>query len=158
MPARVAADPPPDRPPEEGSPKEPAAPKYRRPDEETVRWAADRALRRSGGSFPSQAALRRAMLKLLHEREPLFALGGPRMRKLLIGSPGLELRIRYAERSSRRPLSRCPVCAGALTPIRNRTLLDDRVTLGYRCRRCGYWTHLRRRVPVRYEFLPGRGP
>ncbi|MHB8351294.1 MAG: hypothetical protein ACYDFT_01155 [Thermoplasmata archaeon] len=119
-----------------------------------VRWAAHRALIRPGRPFASQAALRRELLEVLRRRDPLFALGERRMRELLVGTPGLHLKVRYAERASRRPLSRCPVCGRALRPIRNRTLWDDHVTLGYRCPSCGYWTHLNRRVPVRYQFLP----
>jgi DNA-directed RNA polymerase subunit RPC12/RpoP len=129
-------------------------PRFRRPDAETVRWAAHGAIAKGGRAFPSQAALRRALLPVLRRKDPLFALGGRRMRTLLVESPGLHLRVRYAERETRSPLSRCPVCGGALATIRNRTLFDDEVTLGYRCPRCGYWTHLKRRVPVRYVFLP----
>jgi DNA-directed RNA polymerase subunit RPC12/RpoP len=131
-----------------------APPAYRRPKPEDVRWAARRALVRAGRSFPSQAAMRRALLPLLQSRDARFALGGRRMRALLVEAPGLRLRIRYGERSSRRPMSACPVCDHPLRPIRNQTLLGDEVTLGYRCERCGYWTHLKRRVPVRYIFLP----
>lgn len=129
-------------------------PKYRRPDPDTVRWAANRALVRPGRPFPSQAALRRALLPVLRGRDPLFSLGERRMRRLLLSVPGLHLKVQYAERPTRRPLTRCPVCGERLTSIRNRTLLGDEVTLGYRCPKCGYWTHLKRRVPVRYQFLP----
>ncbi|MGI0053860.1 MAG: hypothetical protein ACREC5_03360 [Thermoplasmata archaeon] len=109
---------------------------------------------RPGRPFGSQAELRRALLRELRGRDRRFALGGRRMREILLELPGIELKVRFAERPTRRPLARCPVCASDLVPIRNRTLWGDRVTLGYRCRRCGYWTHLRRRVPVRYEFVP----
>jgi DNA-directed RNA polymerase subunit RPC12/RpoP len=129
-------------------------PAFRRPKEDDVRWAARRALGRAGRSYPSQAAMRRALLPVLRTRDPKFALGGRRMRALLVEAPGLRLRIRYGQRSSRRPMSACPVCDHPLRAIRNRTLLGDEVTLGYRCTRCGYWTHLKRRVPVRYIFLP----
>jgi hypothetical protein len=142
------------RPPEPGPspPGEPGGPSFRRPDEETVRRVARRTLAR-GRAYPSQAALRRELLPLLQQEDPLYRLGGRRLRALLVEAPGIELRVRYAERPTRRPLDRCPVCGGELRPIRNRTLLDDRVTLGYRCRRCRYWTHLRRRVPTRYQFV-----
>jgi hypothetical protein len=130
------------------------APRYRRPGVEAVRWAALRALVRPARPFASQAALRRALLPLLRKKDPLFAIGGRRMRALLLEVPGLRLRVRYAERPTRRPLARCPVCGGSVRPIRNQTLLGDEVTLGYRCGRCAYWTHLKRRVPVRYRFVP----
>lgn len=130
-----------------------AAPKYRRPPADLVQSVARKALGRVGRPIRSQAALRRALLPSLTAKDPLFVLGGWRLRKVLLDAPGVRVDVRYAERPTRRPLDRCPVCRSALRPIRNRTLEGDRVTLGYRCTRCAYWTHLRRRVPVRYRFF-----
>ncbi len=58
----------------------------------------------------------------------------------------------YAERGPGAIPRLCPVCGSGLEPIRNSTLDGPRVELGARCRSCGYWTHLKRRVPVRYSF------
>jgi hypothetical protein len=128
-------------------------PKYRLPPGDLVRSTARRQLGRMGLRARSQAGLRRALLPSLAAKDPLFVLGGWRLRKLLLDSPGIRVDVRYAERPTRRPLQRCPVCRSSLRPIRNRTLEGDRVTLGYRCTHCAYWTHLRRRVPVRYRFV-----
>ena len=128
-------------------------PRFRRPPADVVRSVARRSLGRIGGRVPSQAALRRALLPGLRAKDPLFVLGGVRLRQILLDAPGVRVEVRYAERPTRRPLQRCPVCHSALRPIRNRTLEGDRVVLGYRCTHCDYWTHLRRRVPVRYRFL-----
>ncbi len=142
---------------DEGSPDKPgrpeSSPKYRRPPADLVRSVARRTLGRTGGRIRSQAALRRAVLPTLAAKDPLFVLGGLRLRRILLGAPGVRVEVRYAERPTRRPLPRCPVCRSEVRPIRNRTLEGDRVTLGYRCTRCAYWTHLRRRVPVRYRFV-----
>jgi hypothetical protein len=129
------------------------APKFRLPPADLVRSVARRQLGRMGQSARSQAGLRRAVLPSLATKDPLFRLGGWRLRKLLLDSPGIRVDVRYAERPTRRPLQRCPVCRSPLRPIRNRTLEGDRVTLGYRCTHCAYWTHLRRRVPVRYRYV-----
>jgi hypothetical protein len=128
-------------------------PKYRLPPGDLVRTTARRQLGRMGEAARSQAGLRRALLPSLAAKDPLYVLGGWRLRKLLLDSPGFRVDVRYAERPTRRPLQRCPVCRSPLRPIRNRTLEGDRVTLGYRCTHCAYWTHLRRRVPVRYRFV-----
>jgi hypothetical protein len=127
---------------------------YRRPDAEAVRLAAHRALQRNRAAIDSQAAFHRSLLPILRRGDPLFALGPARMRRLLIGVPGIRVDVRYAERERRSAVSRCPVCGAKVRPIRNATLLGDEVTLGYRCTRCAYWTHLRRRVPIRYQFSP----
>ncbi len=118
-----------------------------------MRSVAWRVLGRVGRPLSSQAALRRAVLPLLAEQDPLFVVGGWRLRQLLLDVPGIRIDVRYTERRTRRPLPYCPVCRSPLRTIRNRTLEGDRVTLGYRCTRCVYWTHLRRRVPVRYRFV-----
>ncbi len=128
-------------------------PKYRLPPGDLVRSVARRQLGRMGQAARSQAGLRRAVLPSLASKDPLFVLGGWRLRKILLDSPGIRVDVRYAERPTRRPLQRCPVCRSPVRPIRNRTLEGDRVTLGYRCTHCAYWTHLRRRVPVRYRFV-----
>jgi hypothetical protein len=129
------------------------APRYRLPPGDLVRSVARRQLGRMGLAARSQAGLRRAVLPSLTTKDPLFVLGGWRLRKLLLDSPGIRVDVRYAERPTRRPLQRCPVCRSPLRPIRNRTLEGDRVTLGYRCTHCAYWTHLHRRVPVRYRYV-----
>ncbi|MGC2289551.1 MAG: hypothetical protein WA688_06815 [Thermoplasmata archaeon] len=142
---------------DEGSPGKPrgreARLKYRLPPGDLVRSVARRQLGRMGLAARSQAGLRRALLPSLAAQDPLFVLGGWRLRKFLLDSAGVRVDVRYAERPTRRPLQRCPVCWSAVRPIRNRTLEGDRVTLGYRCTHCTYWTHLRRRVPVRYRFV-----
>jgi ribosomal protein L34E len=128
---------------------------YRIPPADAVRDAAREVIVQGGRGFPSQAAFRAALLSTLRKEERRFALGGRRMRHLLVNTPGVRLHVLYALRPTRRPMGSCPICGAEVRPIRNHTLLGDEVTLGYRCGRCGYWTHLARRVPVRYRFLPG---
>lgn len=130
----------------------------RRPERDVVRTAAREALGHAADRLPSQAAFRRALLPILREIDPGFVLGSRRMRAMLQGAPGIRMRVRYRETEDRTPLHACPVCANPVEPIRNRTLLGDEVVLGYRCTRCAYWTHRKRRVPVRYSFVRiGRG-
>jgi hypothetical protein len=133
---------------------ESAPPRFRRPPPEAVRLAAQRALRRNRASIDSQAALWRALVPILRQEDPKFALGKRRMRHILVGAPGVRMDVRYTERERRSRVDQCPVCGGKVRPIRNATLWGDEVTLGYRCVQCAYWTHLRRRVPTRYRFSP----
>ncbi len=145
----------------EGPPPADDAPtvRYRVPDETAVRRAARRVLRSGRPSYPSQASFRTAVERELRRDDPLAVLGGARLRRLLIDAPGVRLSVRYTERDDDRPVEECPVCGGALQPVRNRTLTGGLVVLGQRCTRCDYWTHRARRVPVRYAFSRGgRGP
>ena len=132
-----------------------AEPRYHRPGPEAVERAARAALARPASRGASQRELLARVLPILRRRDPIAALGGRRLRGILLDVPGVRLDVSYREEATRRPLTRCPVCSGPILPIRNRTLDEDRVTLGYRCPKCGYWTHLRRRVPVRYSIRLG---
>ncbi len=132
------------------------------PDE--VRSAALELVRRSRGAFSSQGELLRAVRRRLRAEDPLAAVGGARLRRLLITTPGVRVEVEFAERNVPGPLVACPVCGGAVVPIRNQTKDAAAVTLGVRCPTVGYWTHRKRRVPVRYTFRaampgpPARGP
>ncbi len=126
--------------------------RFRRPAAELVQRMARRVVRGGKASYPSQAAFRSALLHHIRREEPLATIGGARLRRLLVGVPGVRLSVRYTERHDRRPLVKCPVCSSELVPIRNRTLTGETVVLGQRCVRCDYWTHAERRVPVRYTF------
>jgi hypothetical protein len=128
--------------------------RFTRPGAEEIRAAALSAIRRRRGAFPSQGELLRAVRRHLHGEDPLAALGGRRLRHLLIATPGVHLDVLYAERPGRPRPSICPVCGGPLRPIGNRTLDGGSVTIGDRCPACGYWSHQRPRVPVRYSFRP----
>jgi len=126
--------------------------RFRRPPAELVQRAARRLVRGGKATFGSQQEFRDALLRVIRRDEPLAAIGGARLRRLLIDVPGVRMTVRYTERSSRRPLVACPVCSAPLAPIHNRTLTGDTVVLGQRCTRCDYWTHGTRRIPVRYLF------
>jgi hypothetical protein len=126
--------------------------RFRRPPDDLVRRAARRVVRGGKASFPSQAAFREAVLTYIRRDEPLAAIGGARLRRLLVGVPGVRLTVRYTERPNTTPPTDCPVCRSPLRPIRNQTLTGERIVLGQRCTRCDYWTHGHRRTPVRYLF------
>lgn len=131
--------------------------RYRRPSAELVQRVARRVVRGGRATFGSQAAFRAELLRQVRREEPLATIGGARLRRLLIDVPGIRLTVRYTERPARTPLERCPVCASELSPIHNRTLGGEVIVLGARCTRCDYWSHVERRVPVRYLFSKG-GP
>jgi hypothetical protein len=123
-----------------------------------VQAAAIAIVRRTRGAVPSQGELLRAVRRAVRTEDPLARIGGRRLRHLLLDTPGIHLDVTYAERADPRPPAACPVCAGALRPIQNRTLENGEVTVGARCPRCGYWTQRRRRVPIRYTFRAGSAP
>jgi hypothetical protein len=126
--------------------------RYHHAAPDDVRSAALELVRQARGPYPSQGELVRAVRRRLRAEDPLAAVGGPRLRRILITTEGVRVDVEYAERNVRGSLERCPVCGSAVLPIRNRTLDAAAVILGFRCPTCGYWTHRKRRVPVRYTF------
>ena len=124
---------------------------YRIPKDEQVLAA----LRRATDLKPlvdSQRKLKRLVDKEMRGEEG-FKVGEERLRRIAIASGLFELRIQTRETEGKRSLSNCPVCGTRLGRLRNMTVFGGTVTLGYRCGACGYWTGLRRRVPVRYTFV-----
>lgn len=113
------------------------------------------ALRRATDLKPvvdSQRKLKRLVDREMRGDEG-FKVGEERLRRLAIDSKLFELRILTRETDLRKSLINCPVCEARLGRLRNMTVFGGTVTLGYKCPRCGYWTGIRRRVPVRYTFL-----
>ncbi len=146
----------PDRAAEAPSPPRELRPgRYRRPADELVARAARAAVRGGKASFGSLAAFREAVIESLRQDEPLAAVGGPRLRRLLVEVPGVKLTVHYTERPGRPIPELCPVCRSALAPIRNRTLTGETVVIGRECTRCAYWTHGASRIPVRYTVSRG---
>jgi len=143
MPAKEGAEP---------SPAEGPSARFHRPEADEIRRAARRILRGGRATYPSQASFRAAVLAFLRRDDPLAVVGGTRLRRLALETPGVRLIVSYTERPGGRPLVECPVCGAPLRPIRNRTLTGDSVVLGQQCTRCRYWTHHPRRVPTRYTF------
>jgi hypothetical protein len=131
-------------------------PSFHRPADDDVVRAAKRLVRGSRATFVSQNAFRDAVTRYLQTDDPLAAVGGRRLRRLLIGVPGIRVTVHYTEQPDRTPLTECPVCGSALRPIRNMTLGGEAVVLGQRCTRCDYWTHRTRRVPTRYRISSTR--
>jgi hypothetical protein len=146
----------PERDAEEPSPRRPKpAGAFRRAPADLVARAARRAVRGGRASFPSLVAFRAAVVEALRREEPLAVIGGPRLRRLLVGVPGVKMTVHYTERPDGPLPERCPVCGSELQAIRNRTLTGETVVLGRECTRCAYWTHAARRVPVRYTISRG---
>jgi hypothetical protein len=140
--------------------RSPAAVQFRRAPADEVRAAVLRAVRSPPRRYASLVEFREALLPILRRVDPKLTLGGRRLRGLVVEVPGVRMEVRYTERETALPLERCPVCGAPVRPLRNRTLTGEEIALGYRCTRCAYWTHRKRRVPVRYSFQragPPRG-
>jgi len=125
-------------------------PEYRIPPDDDVRAAIARVFQ-TRHQVTSQRALKALVEKDLAGREK-FRVGEGRVRLLAIDSGLIALEIHTREAEEKRALTKCPVCGTRVKRLRNMTVFGGTVTLGFRCPKCGYWSGLRRRVPILYVF------
>lgn len=124
---------------------------FRLPSDEEVLEAALGALR-TRRTVRSETALLGIVRHALRKSDPTLTVGRRRLRLVCLRSGQVEVTAFTRYSDERRPISRCPVCRGQIAPIRNKTVYDGSVTLGFRCSQCGYWSGVRRRVPTLYVY------
>jgi len=101
----------------------------------------------------SQARLTELVNSKLKKMDPEYAASEERVRRVTLATRLAKVEIQTRELEDKSRNAPCPVCGKKrMRRIQNRTIFDGRVTLGYKCRSCGYRTGLRKRVPVRYIF------
>ncbi len=126
---------------------------YRMPSDTEVIEAIKDALQRHG-VVNSQKKLTELVLVELHRHDSEYSVSEERIRRLVIEHRLAGIDIRCRETIKRSSAGSCPVCGGRTERIKNLTVYGGTVTSGYRCRTCGYWTGLQKRVPVLYIFTP----
>ncbi len=126
---------------------------YRKPSDTEVVEAVRDALQRHG-VINSQRKLTELVLTELHRHDSDYSVSEPRLRRLVIENDLANIDIKCRETEKKTVAGACPVCGGRTERIRNLTVYGGTVTSGYKCRTCGYWTGLKRRVPVLYIFSP----
>lgn len=124
---------------------------YRIPPSDTLADAITEAMK-GRAMVVSQQKLTEMVLKKLKSLDPEYAASEERVRRLSIERNLAKIEIHAREAEERSRAGRCPVCSSKMSRIQNQTIFGGTVTLGYKCRRCPYWTGLRRRIPVRYVF------
>jgi formate dehydrogenase maturation protein FdhE len=103
-------------------------------------------------SVDSQRQLTALVHKALKKRDSDYTASEVRIRKAAVLKTPLKLHIYYRETDEVSTKGHCPVCGSETHQIRNKTLFDEKVDIGFRCTKCPYWTGQMKRVPVRYMF------
>jgi formate dehydrogenase maturation protein FdhE len=124
---------------------------YRIPKEEVL-VDAIRAALTDQAMVISQAKLTRIVKAKLKDVDPDFTASEKRIRHLAMTRRLAKVDIECRDTVEKSRATRCPVCGSKMSRIQNETIFGGRVTLGYKCRSCTYWTGIKRRVPVRYIF------
>ena len=126
---------------------------YRKPSDTEIVEAIKDALHRHG-VVNSQRKMTELVLKELHRHDPDYSVSGSRVRRLAILNDLTSLDIHGRDSTTKTRAGACPVCGGKTEKIRNLTVYGGTVTMGYKCKTCGYWTGLKHRVPTLYIFSP----
>ncbi len=126
---------------------------YRKPSDTEILEAIKDALQRHG-VVNSQRKMTEFVLKELRRHDSDYAVSEERVRRLAIDNGLTKVEIHARESGAKTSARDCPVCGGKTKKLRNETVYGGTVTVGYKCRTCGYWTGLKQRVPTRYIFSP----
>ena len=120
--------------------------------DEDVLAAIQRVILRLG-TISSQRHLKIQVQNELGNIDPLYHVGEVRVRSLALKSKFIRCEIKYRLRpDNKTKLKRCPVCDGVVHRIRNKTLFDKIITIGYKCTKCPYQSDIPIKIPARYIF------
>jgi len=105
-------------------------------------------------SISSQNKLKKLVDKELDKNKKNKNIGvtAARIRNIAINSDFLKLEIHSREGNPKKIMNKCPVCLSDLKKVKNLTIWGGKVTIEYKCSKCGYWTGKKKRVPTRYVF------
>ena len=126
------------------------------PKDEDVLTAIQRVILRYG-TINSQKQLKVLVQKELSGLDELYHVSGPRVREFALKSKFIQCEIKYRVWPDHKTkLSRCPVCNSPVHKIRNKTLSNKIITIGFKCTNCPYNTDFPIKIPARYIFSARR--
>jgi len=129
---------------------------YKIPKDEDVLTAIQRVILRYG-TINSQHQLKIAVQNELGGIDPLYHVSDSRVRLLALKSKFIRCEIKYRTWPDHKTkIKRCPVCDSPVHKIKNKTLLNKIITLGYKCTNCPYYTDFPIKIPARYIFSARR--
>jgi hypothetical protein len=124
---------------------------YKIPHEELITLGLKKIFRKHP-RVNSQSSLKKLLSKELVKFNPSYKVSGLRARTVLLTKELARMELKVKEGNEIKELTNCPVCKYKLIPIKNKTLYNWEITIGYRCKKCRYWCSKKLRIPVRYIF------
>ncbi len=121
------------------------------PSDKQVETALNQILKKFR-SVNSQNKLKKIVDKELSKKDKKFSVSAGRLRNIAINSDFVKLEIHSREGDPKKIMNKCPVCESSLKRVKNLTIWGGKVTLEFRCTKCGYWTGKKKRIPTRYIF------
>ena len=130
--------------------------KHKIPKDEDVLTAIQRIILRHG-IINSQKQLKVLVQEELKGLDTLYHVSAPRVRGLALKSKFILCEIKYRVWPDHKTeLKQCPVCNSSVHKIRNKTLDNKIITIGFKCSSCPYNTDFPIKIPARYIFSSRR--
>ncbi len=103
------------------------------------------------GVIHSQDELSEIVKRELKKINKKFTITPHRVRKIALQIENMEIKVKTKKSKKSKP-KKCPVCENKLKPIYAKNLLNKRITVGFRCKVCGYHADEKFFAPMKYEF------
>jgi len=100
----------------------------------------------------SQNSLKKLVEEELNSKKKNFGITASRIRNIALNSDFIKLEIHTREGNPKKQMFKCPVCRSDLHKVKNLTIWGGEVTIELSCKKCGYWTGKKKRIPSRYVF------
>ncbi|UCG95020.1 MAG: hypothetical protein JSV92_03155 [archaeon] len=120
------------------------------PNSELVKRVVFYTMKRRG-MVHTQEELAELVQKELKKLNKNFSITPQRSRKIALQINNMEITVKTKKSKKSRP-KKCPVCGNKLKSIYGKNLLDKRITVGFRCKICGYHANEKFFAPMKYEF------
>jgi len=124
---------------------------YQIPSDDHVKSALKNVLKKFR-TVNTQYRLKELVSKELNKKKEKYGISPSRLRVIAINSDFVKLEIHSREGDPKKLMIKCPVCESPLKRVKNLTIWGGEVTIEFRCKKCGYWTGKKKRIPTRYVF------
>ncbi len=105
------------------------------------------------GVVQSQEDLCFLVLEKLKKYDKDYKISPKRVKNLALRIPNVEIKAKTKRMPEMTKLERCPVCKRKIDKLYGKNLLNQKIQIGYVCKRCGYVTDLEALMPMKYLFL-----
>ncbi|HLC39815.1 MAG TPA: hypothetical protein VJJ76_02945, partial [archaeon] len=101
----------------------------------------------------SQEELAGLVLRRLRKENRKFSLSPIRVKRVALLIPEIQIRAKTKRMHRLAKIDVCPVCENEIMPLKMKNLLNKKITVGYKCTKCGYQSDLEAFVPMKYSFV-----
>jgi predicted RNA-binding Zn-ribbon protein involved in translation (DUF1610 family) len=125
---------------------------YRIPTDWDIIRAIEHVLKRRG-FVNSNEELCYLALRRLKRSDKDFVVSPERVRRVAMGIPEVEIKVKTKSMGNRKKLKECPVCGNNVKRTFRKNLSGRRVHTGYKCSKCDFRCGLDSTVPMKYRFV-----